>query len=121
MLTDDLYQVVTMDTGEGWIKSSIRFNREHAIFKGHFPGQPIVPGVCMIRIVRELMETCLKSSCRLVAAHSVKFMAFLDPSEATAVDVVIDFNLGENCYSVKAALSSAPVVYFKMTCQFEIS
>ena len=35
---------------------SITINSGHQIFEGHFPGQPVTPGVCMMQIIKELGE-----------------------------------------------------------------
>ena len=32
----------------------VRLNPEHLIFKAHFPGHPITPGVCLMQMVAEL-------------------------------------------------------------------
>ncbi|MCX6330659.1 MAG: hypothetical protein NTZ85_14245 [Bacteroidia bacterium] len=34
----------------------VELKRDHDIFKGHFPGNPILPGVCTIQILKELLS-----------------------------------------------------------------
>ncbi|MEJ0079486.1 MAG: hypothetical protein WDM78_00620 [Puia sp.] len=33
---------------------------DQAIFSGHFPGQPVLPGVCMMEMVAEVLGVYLK-------------------------------------------------------------
>ena len=34
----------------------VMLNPQHAIYSGHFPQQPVVPGVCMLQIIKECVE-----------------------------------------------------------------
>ncbi|MEP7278535.1 MAG: 3-hydroxyacyl-ACP dehydratase, partial [Bacteroidota bacterium] len=57
MLAGSFYTIVSPVIEPENIRAILKINPDHAIFKGHFPGQPVVPGVCMMQIVKELMET----------------------------------------------------------------
>ena len=46
MLTD-FYTVETVAGQDEEYTCVIRLNPEHNVYKGHFPGMPVVPGVCM--------------------------------------------------------------------------
>ena len=37
------------------LSAMIRLNPSHEIFKGHFPGNPILPGVCVVQILKEIL------------------------------------------------------------------
>jgi 3-hydroxyacyl-[acyl-carrier-protein] dehydratase len=51
----------------------------HAIFKGHFPGQPVLPGVCMMEMVAEITGDHLKKSLRISGGPLIKFLRMIDP------------------------------------------
>ena len=56
-LRNDFYTVKEKkQISEKEISVVIELNQQHAIYSGHFPDQPIVPGVCQIQIVKELLE-----------------------------------------------------------------
>ena len=56
-LFKDFYTIHSVEkTGEHTFTSTIRLNPHHEIFIGHFPDHPITAGVCMMQIVKELME-----------------------------------------------------------------
>lgn len=59
----------------------ILLNADHFIYKAHFPGQPITPGVCIIKIAAELLEKKLSRKLRLKVVKNVKFSATLSPLE----------------------------------------
>ena len=79
MLRDSFYTVVnTEDTSEN-MHTIMQMNPGHEIFSGHFPGQPVVPGVCMLQMVKELAETFSGTSLRLINGHDLKFLSVIDP------------------------------------------
>ena len=79
MLIKGLYTVTrTVQEGDR-ITASVHLDEHHAVFKGHFPDQPVMPGVCTLQIVQELLEEHLGRSLRLSSASNIKFMALIDP------------------------------------------
>ncbi|MFT4024998.1 MAG: 3-hydroxyacyl-ACP dehydratase, partial [Flavihumibacter sp.] len=77
ILTGDFCKVTGLQAEEGRWKAQLHWNADHAIFGGHFPGQPVVPGVCMIQMVQEVMETALGRRMQLVSSGSIKFLQFI--------------------------------------------
>ncbi|HSG67114.1 MAG TPA: hypothetical protein VK994_00310 [Bacteroidales bacterium] len=65
--------------GDGQFKARIGFDPDHALFEGHFPGQPVVPGVVLIRIAREMTEIITGKALALHEAANVKFLNMIDP------------------------------------------
>ncbi|MBR3096653.1 MAG: hydroxymyristoyl-ACP dehydratase, partial [Bacteroidales bacterium] len=49
MLRGILYDIVTVD-GSG---VTLRLLPESPVYKGHFPGYPITPGVCLVEMALE--------------------------------------------------------------------
>jgi 3-hydroxyacyl-[acyl-carrier-protein] dehydratase len=95
MLLQDFYSVDKIDTiSESKYTASITLNKNHAIFKGHFPGNPVTPGVCMMQIIKELTENILKVSLTMVSTSNVKFMALINP-EVNA-ELTLDLEISEN-------------------------
>lgn len=117
---DDFYHILQLSAADLRLSAVIRFNKEHAIFKGHFLGSPVVPGVCMIRLVHELMEAGSSGKLRLSSADSIKFLAVIDPQEISDVSVNIDYTLRENQYLVQGSIFSGQIIYFKFKGVFTI-
>ena len=51
MLRGILYEILTVDAGG----ATIRLLPESPVYRGHFPGYPITPGVCLVQIALELI------------------------------------------------------------------
>jgi 3-hydroxyacyl-[acyl-carrier-protein] dehydratase len=75
------------DSGPFTVQATLDINPAHRIFEGHFPGQPIVPGVCMMQMVKEVLETAIGKETRLVSAVSAKFLYMIDPRETSRVSM----------------------------------
>ena len=80
MVLKDFYKVLSEEkTGDAKYNLRILVNADHEIFNGHFPGNPIMPGVCMIQIIKELTESITQKSLIIQRLTNVKFMALINP------------------------------------------
>jgi len=52
MLLQNFYKIKDSKTTEKGFIYSININEKHEVFKGHFPDNPVVPGVCLIQIMK---------------------------------------------------------------------
>ena len=48
MLIEGLYTIEDFVEEDGAVKATIKIYKEHDIFKGHFPGNPVMPGVLIV-------------------------------------------------------------------------
>lgn len=80
---DSLYSVTQSRKKEGGFEFDISLFPEHFIYKAHFPGEPITPGVCIIQIATELFSLAMDAPMSLYSAKNVKFLKIVSPSERT--------------------------------------
>ncbi|MBR4492777.1 MAG: hypothetical protein IKO98_08980 [Bacteroidales bacterium] len=59
LLKDDLYQIIDSEKSEDSSTYTLLISETSPLFKGHFPGNPVLPGVCILQIFKELVETDL--------------------------------------------------------------
>ena len=80
MLLKDFYKIIAIEnTAENKYLAEIHINAEHEVFKGHFPDNPIMPGVCMMQIIKELTEQITENTLFMKSLSNVKFMALINP------------------------------------------
>lgn len=72
-------------------QATIVIGADHPALAGHFPGEPVVPGVVILDEVRALAES-RQSTHWVCAVTRVKFTAPLYPNE----QLTIDLELSEN-------------------------
>jgi len=110
MLQNDFFTIVSQVSGEGKLTGVLEFDPAHAIFKGHFPGVPVVPGVCMMQMVKEMLENAIGVETMLRKAMSMKFLTLINPLVNRSVMFEINYT---DELQVNASLFNGGVVYFK--------
>ncbi len=80
MLLKEFYSVVNSEKIENEFVTEIRINKDHAVYKGHFPGLPVTPGVILMQLFKEEAERQTNTKLQLEKALNVKFMAGVDPN-----------------------------------------
>jgi len=89
MLLNSFYKILDIkQENEDWI-FRIELNPEHKIFEGHFPEQPIVPGVCSLQIIKECAENILGKDIRINYISSCKYLTAINPKESRELEIRI--------------------------------
>jgi len=113
MLQNSFFYFTGPITEGDFITSTIELNADHPIFKGHFPDQPIVPGVCMMQMVKEILEKYSNKTLQLVKANDLKFLSFVDPGQNLNILMKFKIKTEENLYRIDAQLLDNETVLFK--------
>ncbi|MEN2486414.1 3-hydroxyacyl-ACP dehydratase [Flavobacterium sp. B11] len=97
MILQDFYKILSEEkVSDSKYTITILVNEKHEVFKGHFPGNPIMPGVCMIQIIKELTESITKSSLMIQSLANVKFMALINPEVTPELRLELDVTTTED-------------------------
>lgn len=123
MLLPDFYQLNTISVqslaDKTKIEAEIVLNSAHTIFKGHFPNLPVVPGVCMVQIVKEMAEKQLEQKLFLSSANNIKFLSVLNPEVHPRVSVEVEWTQSTSSeYAIESKIFFGEVIFFKMKADF---
>lgn len=119
ILLGDFFEIVSLQTEEGSINALLEINAGHRIFEGHFPNQPVVPGVCMMQMVKEIVEQVMDKKTDLSAATEIKFLAVIDPTQNNIISTTIKYNIEEGAkLKVVASLFKDDTIHFRMKATF---
>jgi 3-hydroxyacyl-[acyl-carrier-protein] dehydratase len=111
-MSNELYRISSCQQDDGSIVCTVRYNNASEIFGGHFPGRPIVPGVCTLQMIADLLQETLQKKLRLVSAPNVKFLQLITPDiEPVAT---ITWTVSDNAYTASASLTDGAATLFKM-------
>jgi len=97
------------------LNATIIFNPEHEIFKGHFPDQPVVPGVCMVQMVKEFMELATEQQLLFHKGHQIKFLQLIVPEKTAVVQVNISWKKENDAYLTTADFKKENLPVFKLS------
>ncbi len=77
MLLDDFYEILDLKSEDNQtVTASVKINKTHKIFVGHFPKNPVTPGVLMLQIIKNCLEIHLEKPLLIQRLSHVKFLAF---------------------------------------------
>ncbi len=81
MLIKDFYKIINLTSNETEVLATINLNPNHKVYKGHFPKQPVVPGVIQLQIIREILEQVLEARLFMGKIIQVKYLIPITPIE----------------------------------------
>lgn len=114
MPLNDLFTYKISESGDGSIKAIININAEHSLYGGHFPGQPVTPGIALLEMIRIILSDLLNKDMMLTEAKDIKFLAPVVPPDMQNLDLEITYlNLSEGI-STRCILSGNDKVYTKI-------
>lgn len=96
-LLADFYQVQRIEAlEENAYTITLTLNADHPIFDGHFPQQPVTPGVCVIQIVKEITEKIVDKTLFFQQVKQAKFSSLIDPKVSNVLRIELTIKTGDN-------------------------
>ena len=93
MFLPDYYTLRTTEhMPSGTYRCRVVLHEDCPVYEGHFPGNPIAPGVANIQMIKELAETILARPVTFAAIRQCKFLRPIRPDEHQPLDVMLTFN-----------------------------
>lgn len=111
MLEGLLYKTLSLSGEPASAKASVVLLDDSPIYKAHFPGFPVTPGVCIVGMAVELASALTGRILSLAEAKDIKFVTPIFPKGETRVD----FDLSMEEETLKAVVSVDDAVCAKMT------
>ena len=114
MTLQSIYKISDLRYSEGEFSASLGFDPKHKIFEGHFPGQPVVPGVVLIHILKDICSTIVGTEVQLLKGTNIKFLNLIDPRDNTTISISGTFTESEkHQISLNASISNTDQVNIK--------
>jgi 3-hydroxyacyl-[acyl-carrier-protein] dehydratase len=117
LLSDDFFyirEIFHSSDPEEKLTVQLELNPAHEIYKGHFPGNPVVPGVCLIEMIKETLAHHMGKPLTLKNADEVKFMNMVNPELNPLLNLEIRIKppTAENL-RISATITAAELVFVK--------
>ena len=115
-LINDFYKITQSIHKDSGVEYTLSLNKDHAIYRAHFPGNPITPGVCIIRLCTELAEHYTGEKLWLKKIVNAKFLSIINPNEHERVEVNFsDVSPAGDGYKVLAGVGSGAIRFSKLS------
>ena len=90
----------------------VHLNPECEVYKGHFPGTPVSPGVCNIQMMLECAEKVARQTLRVRKINRCRFTTLLTPLTHPELEMHIDMQKKEdNSFLLNALIGKGEDVY----------
>ena len=118
MLINQFFKILDIQT-EGKLSVEIEINRDHPVFKGHFPGNPVAPGVCLLQMAKETLEHISGQKLMLKSCQNIKFTAVLNPDIHPNITLIMDHELEtEDVHKVNVGIRAGDIGFMTFKGRF---
>ena len=116
-MDDNLFVMRNLALEDSRLTAEIVINWDSKVFDGHFPGRPVLPGVVMLRIIRQALELHFERKLMMVKLLSIRFTSMVVPEENLneRIDLVVNEIDGALTVSGKWLHGESVAAKFKMS------
>jgi 3-hydroxyacyl-[acyl-carrier-protein] dehydratase len=113
LLLNDLYIIESQMNEDNRLLATLKLNSEHSIFKGHFPGHPVLPGVCMMEMIGEILGEFFRQPFRISHIPIIKFLRMIDPNKDPVVSLELKYQQESQNISTSGRIFSGSEIFMK--------
>ena len=114
MLIKNYYSIESIKEEEGIFYYDVILNSDCDVYKGHFPGEPISPGVCNIQMIKECAEHAAGKSLTISNVLQCRFINLVTPLKVNKATVRIKLDCAENKTILSSSLYDAETEYMSL-------
>jgi 3-hydroxyacyl-[acyl-carrier-protein] dehydratase len=105
MLKEPLFKILSTDHQQNVVTAVLDIDQDSEIFEGHFPNQPVVPGACMLQLIKEILVRAINTPLRLAKADNIKFLTLVEPGNNQVLVLELTHNVSETEIKVNGNLT----------------
>ena len=97
----------------------IELDPDHEMYKGHFPQMPVVPGVCLIQIVKEILMLKFQKELILAQGTNIKFLLLINPQKTKIFRIDFTVKQVDDMFEVNANFVNNDITFTKFKGKFK--
>ena len=114
MLIENYYKINDIVREEGKTLFQISLSPDCKVYEGHFPGEPVSPGVCNIQMIKECAEQVVGKSLLLNNLQQCRLTTLVTPLVHPQVEVIISMEEKGDIYKLKATIGKGEEIYLEL-------
>jgi 3-hydroxyacyl-[acyl-carrier-protein] dehydratase len=119
MLENSFYTVEKTEYAVNNYCVGLVLNSSHEIYKVHFPGNPITPGVCLLQISLELLNLKFARKLRLIGAKNIKYLKVINPLENPKIEFVIQYKTENDLIFADINIVAGETIFTKISATYK--
>lgn len=109
-----LFTIQSVEESNGNIQAKAIIDKDNEIYKAHFPGDPITPGVCQMHLIKEVISFAYPNKkFKFKFSKQIKFTEALRPTEYSEVNININTHFNESELTATAQILSLDKIFLK--------
>ncbi len=80
-MLEGLFTIENITSTEEGLTAQLRLDASYAVFEGHFPERPVLPGVCQMYALREVLSRFHGREMQWESVRDLKFLSPVLPPE----------------------------------------
>ena len=112
-LLNDYFKIDNCTNEGGEALFSITLLPEYCVYQGHFPGNPVSPGVCNLQMIKECAEQLAGKRFFLGYISKCKLLAVITPQTTPRLSVRMRLSEAEGLYAVNATVCDDKTTYIE--------
>ena len=82
------YSCISVERNDDTITAQVTTDEQSPWFSGHFPGDPILPGIAQLKMVTDVIGKALEKDLYLAGLTRIKFKKLIRPGVVLDIDAV---------------------------------
>lgn len=120
LLEDRLYHLDSWHAEEGQAEFSISLLADCDVYRGHFPGHPVCPGVCEMQLLKELVAHAVGSQLTISHIKRCRLTAVATPTACPKLRVEAQISKSGTQVAVVATMADAEKQYMDFKGEMQI-
>ena len=114
MLIKNYYSIDSRTTDGDKEIFGISLHPDCDVYRGHFPGTPVSPGVCNIEMIKECAELTAGKKLFLKNLQQCRLKTLITPTEHPQLEMTIALTQDGTSYKLKATLGKGNDIYLDL-------
>ena len=102
MLITDYYTINSKTEKDGKTIFLIQLNTNSEVYNGHFPNNPVSPGVCNVQMIVECASLIAGVELTIKSIKRCRFLNVVKPSDNKIYTIEIELEKADNGYTIIA-------------------
>lgn len=103
MLQNTYFTILNRKDGDGTTVFTVRLLKNHPVYAGHFPGDPVSPGVCNLQMVKECAEMVACKCLIFTNISQYRLMNVVSPYKHDIMQIEVQVTPKDGAYALMAS------------------
>jgi len=119
MLIDNFFKIKQIEERGNCVCFTVSIYSGHEVFKGHFPQQPVVPGVFALQMIKECLERVKNKKYTYCELANCKFSRPIFPEQDKDILIECEYELTASFILLKATVRSEDRIYLTLKAKLQ--